>query len=215
MPHSAWPVDPGVILPFLIAVALIELTPGPNMGWLAMVSLTRGRMAGAAAVGGVTLGLAVWMLASAFGLTQVLLTWPWLYQTIRWAGVAFLFWLAWDAWKSPGAGETASEDTPGRDLGQAFVRGLAGNLLNPKAAVFYVALLPTFIRPDHARPLVQALTLGTLHLGVALVVHGLIVLGAAGAGARLLTDAKGPWLRAASALGIVAVALWMAWETRG
>ncbi|MBJ7486588.1 LysE family translocator, partial [Brevundimonas sp.] len=144
-----------------------------------------------------------------------LLTWPWLYQTIRWAGVAFLFWLAWDAWKSPGAGETASEDTPGRDLGQAFVRGLAGNLLNPKAAVFYVALLPTFIRPDHARPLVQALTLGTLHLGVALVVHGLIVLGAAAAGARLLTDAKGPWLRAASALGIVAVAIWMAWETRG
>lgn len=59
MPHAAWPVDPGVILPFLLAVALIELTPGPNMGWLALVSLEQGRRAGLAAVAGVTLGLAI------------------------------------------------------------------------------------------------------------------------------------------------------------
>jgi hypothetical protein len=60
--HSAWLVDPSVVGPFLIAVALIELTPGPNMGWLALVALARGRLAGFAAVAGVTLGLAVWML---------------------------------------------------------------------------------------------------------------------------------------------------------
>ncbi len=70
IPHSAWPVDPAVIGPFLLAVALIELTPGPNMGWLALVSVARGRLAGFAAVAGVTLGLAIWMVAAAFGLTQ-------------------------------------------------------------------------------------------------------------------------------------------------
>ena len=211
--HSAWPVDPGVIAPFLLAVALIELTPGPNMGWLALVSLGRGRPAGFAAVAGVTVGLAAWMLAAAFGLTQVLLIWPPLYQLIRWAGVIFLLWLAWEAWRP---GDPAGPPEPDvSSLRGLFLRGLTGNLLNPKAAVFYVALLPTFIRPDHGSPLVQALILGGLHLVVAVAVHSLIVLGAAGASGMVLTRMQGPLLRGVMAGGIAVVALWMAWETRG
>jgi threonine/homoserine/homoserine lactone efflux protein len=214
IPHTAWPVDPAVILPFLLAVALIELTPGPNMGWLALVSLGRGRWAGFAAVAGVTAGLAVWMLAAAFGLTQVLLIWPPLFQIIRWAGVVFLLWLAWEAWR--GESDPAATDGPDhRTMRGLFLRGMTGNLLNPKAAVFYVALLPTFMRPDHGSPLVQALTLGGLHLVVAVVVHALIVLGAAGASGAVVGRVQGPVLRAVMAGGIALVALWMAWETRG
>ncbi len=214
IPHAVWPVDPAVIAPFLLAVALIELTPGPNMGWLALVSLGRGRLAGFAAVAGVTVGLAVWMLAAAFGLTQVLLIWPPLYQIIRWAGVVFLLWLAWEAWRgdsNPAARD--GDDLP--TLRGLFLRGMTGNLLNPKAAVFYVALLPTFMRPDHGSPLAQALTLGGLHLAVAVAVHALIVLGAASAGGLVLRRIQGPVARALMAGGIALVALWMAWETRG
>ncbi len=214
IPHPAWPVDPGVIIPFLVAVALIELTPGPNMGWLALVSLARGRLAGFAAVAGVTAGLAAWMLAAAFGLTQVLLMWPPLYQLIRWAGVIFLLWLAWEAWRGDGD-PAAGDGDDHRTIRGLFLRGLTGNLLNPKAAVFYVALLPTFMRPDHGSPLVQALTLGGLHLLVAVAVHAMIVLGAARAGGMVLTRMQGPALRALMAGGLVAVALWMAWQTRG
>ncbi|WP_292064922.1 LysE family translocator [Brevundimonas sp. UBA7664] len=214
IPHSAWPVDPGVILPFLVAVVLIELTPGPNMGWLALVSLARGRPAGFAAVAGVTVGLAAWMLAAAFGLTQVLLIWPPLYQGIRWAGVLFLLWLAWEAWR--GEGDPAAGDgAEVRTMRGLFLRGMTGNLLNPKAAVFYVALLPTFMRPDHGSPLTQALTLGGLHLVVAVAVHSIIVLGGAGASGLVLKRVQGPVLRAGMAGGIAVVALWMAWETRG
>ncbi len=213
MPPVAWPIDPTVILPFLVAVSLIELTPGPNMGWLALVALGRGRIAGMAAVVGVTLGLAVWMVAAAFGLTTILLTFPWLYQAVRWAGVAFLLWLAWEAWA--GAGRVAPDAEPDRrTLGGLFLRGLTGNLLNPKAAVFYVALLPTFIRPDRASPLAQALTLGGLHLVVAVVVHTLIVLGAASAGGVMLRRMHGVAAGRAMAAGIAAVAAWMAWTTR-
>lgn len=214
IPHPAWPVDPGVIVPFLVAVALIELTPGPNMGWLALVSLARGRLAGFAAVAGVTLGLAAWMLAAAFGLTEALLIWPWLYQLIRWAGVVFLLWLAWEAWRGDGD-PAAGDGEEHRTLRDLFLRGMTGNLLNPKAAVFYVALLPTFMRPDHGSPLTQALTLGGLHLVVAAAVHSLIVLGGAGVGGLVLTRVQGPGLRALTAGGIAVVALWMAWETRG
>lgn len=213
IPHAAWPVDPGVIVPFLVAIALIELTPGPNMGWLALVSLGRGRLAGFAAVAGVTVGLAAWMLAAAFGLTQALLIWPPLYQLIRWAGVIFLLWLAWEAWRPAAVTGDAGPDV--RTLRGLFLRGMTGNLLNPKAAVFYVALLPTFMRPDHGSPLTQALSLGGLHLAVAVAVHSLIVLGAAGAGATIMRQVQGPGLRAVMAGGIAFVALWMAWETRG
>ena len=214
IPHTAWPVDPAVILPFLLAVALIELTPGPNMGWLALVSLGRGRWAGFAAVAGVTIGLAVWMLAAAFGLTEVLLAWPPLFQIIRWAGVVFLLWLAWEAWR--GDSDPAAPDGPDHSTMRGlFLRGMTGNLLNPKAAVFYVALLPTFMRPDHGSPLVQALTLGGLHLVVAVAIHSVIVLGAAGASGSIVGRMQGPVLRAFMAGGIALVAVWMAWETRG
>ena len=214
IPHAVWPVDPGVIIPFLVAVALIELTPGPNMGWLALVSLSRGRPAGFAAVAGVTVGLAVWMLAAAFGLTQALLIWPPLFQLIRWAGVGFLLWLAWEAWRGE-SDPAAGDGDDHRTVRRLFLRGLTGNLLNPKAAVFYVALLPTFMRPDHGAPLVQALTLGGLHLVVAVVVHSTIVLGAARVGGLAPARMQGPVLRGVMAAGIAIVAFWMAWETRG
>ncbi len=206
------PVDPTVVLPFLAAVALMELTPGPNMGWLAIVSLSQGRTAGLAAVAGITLGLTLWMVAAAFGLTEVVLLWPALYQTIRWAGVGFLLWLAWDAWRSTGDGADAAPiETRRRAL---FRRGLIGNLLNPKAALLYVVLLPGFIRPAQGPLLAQALTLGSLHVVVSVIVHSVIVLTAARAGGALLTRAQGPRMRAAMALGLIAVAVWTAWETR-
>ncbi|MFC5390426.1 LysE family translocator [Brevundimonas bullata] len=206
------PVDRTVVLPFLAAVALMELTPGPNMGWLAIVSLSQGRTAGLAAVAGITLGLTLWMVAAAFGLTEVVLLWPALYQTIRWAGVGFLLWLAWDAWRSTGDGADAAPiETRRRAL---FRRGLIGNLLNPKAALLYVVLLPGFIRPAQGPLLAQALTLGSLHVVVSVIVHSVIVLTAARAGGALLTRAQGPRMRAAMALGLVAVAVWTAWETR-
>ena len=206
------PVDPTVVLPFLAAVALMELTPGPNMGWLALVSLSQGRTAGLAAVAGITFGLTLWMVAAAFGLTEVVLLWPALYQTIRWAGVGFLLWLAWDAWRSTGDGADAAPiETRRRAL---FRRGLIGNLLNPKAALLYVVLLPGFIRPAQGPLLAQALTLGSLHVVVSVIVHSVIVLTAARAGGALLTGAQGPRMRAAMALGLVAVAVWTAWETR-
>lgn len=213
MPPSDWPVDPAVLGPFLLAVLAVELTPGPNMGWLAVVSAARGVTAGLAAVVGVTLGLAVWMLAAAFGLTEALLAWPGLYQTVRWAGVGFLVWLAWEAWR--GGGDPAAEDGEAQTRRALFLRGLAGNLLNPKAAVFYAALLPTFMRPGHGSLLTQALTLGSLHLIVAVAVHTGIVVTAARAGGPVVRRLEGPRLKAVMALSLLAVAIWMAWETRG
>lgn len=210
----ALPVAPEVWLPFLAAVSLVELTPGPNMAYLAALSAERGRAAGFAAVAGVTLGLAVYMVAAIFGVTEIFLVSRPAYEALRWAGVAYLLWLAFDGWRGADSGP---ESAPRDGAAGYFRRGLLANLLNPKAALFYVVLLPGFIRPDHASPWVQATILGLTHLGVSVAIHGVIVLGAARAGA-VIGAAAGKdglgWVRRALAVSIALVAVWLAWQTR-
>lgn len=210
--HTDWPVTPEAIIPFLIAVSLVELTPGPNMGYLAALSASDGRGAGLRAVAGVTLGLSVYMLATVIGLTELIAAAPGVYALLRWAGVAYLLYLAWEAWRG------AVETSPGhaRDVDhRPFWRGFIANVLNPKAAVFYVSLLPGFIAPDHAPFWAQALILGSAHVVVSVIVHGAIVLGAAHAGVLIARVGQGAVLRRAMAVAIGLVAVWLAWETRG
>ncbi|MEZ5961623.1 MAG: LysE family translocator [Hyphomonadaceae bacterium] len=205
------PIEPAALAPFLVAVLLIELTPGPNMGYLAALSASQGRAAGFKAVLGVTVGLAFYMLLAVLGIAEVIAAAPVVYGALRWAGVLYLFYLAWEAWRG------ASETSPGhaRDVDHApFWRGLIANVLNPKALVFYVALLPGFIASDHAPFWVQALILGSLHLAVSLAIHGVIVIGAARAGDVIARSRDAVTVRRALAVGIALIAIWLAWETR-
>lgn len=212
MPHSVWPVDPGMIVPFLATVILIELTPGPNMAYLAALSAAHGRRAGLMAVAGVTCGLSVYMLAAVFGLTEIFLRYRPLYELLRWAGTAYLLWMAYDAWRSASEFEAADARKPSRWV--LFRRGLLANLLNPKAALFYVTLLPGFIKADHAPPTTQFLILGLVHIAISILIHGGIVLGADRA-ANLLDRARGQaWISRGLALALFVVAAWMVWETR-
>ncbi|PZO49542.1 MAG: LysE family translocator [Alphaproteobacteria bacterium] len=205
------PVEPSVLLPFLLAVFLIELTPGPNMGYLAALSASEGRTAGFKAVLGITLGLAFYMFLAVFGVAEIIAAAPIVLGVLRWAGVLFLLYLAWEAWRG------ARETSPGhaRDVDHApFWRGLIANLLNPKALVFYVALLPGFIMTDRAPFWAQALILGTAHLLISVVIHAAIVIGAARAGRILAASSHALAARRVMAVGIAVVALWLAWETR-
>lgn len=122
---------PSALPAFVLASTLIELTPGPNMGYLAIVALTQGRKAGYAAVAGVCLGLSIIGLAAAYGVAALIQQSDWFYNGLRFAGIAFLLWLAWDGWRGSGPEE---DHTVGAYA--QFLRGLTSNLLNPKAAVF-------------------------------------------------------------------------------
>ena len=198
------------LFPFLLAVALIELTPGPNMGYLAVVASQSGRAAGMATVAGITLGLTLYLLASVFGLSEAALRWPWIYQTLRWAGVAYLLWLAVDTWRG------ASPEAPAPDHRSLFLRGLLNNLLNPKAAVFYVVLLPGFIRPQDGQPVFQALMLGCIHITISFLIHTTIVLTASHARSVLQGGDAGKSpviLQRAFAIGLAAIAIWLAVST--
>ena len=146
---------------FLAAALLIELTPGPNMAWLALLGASRGRIVALAAVAGVALGLSIAGAAAAFGVSALIGTTPWLFQALRWAGSLYLLYLAWDSWRDSTAPQETQFDDP---LWRYFGQGLLSNMLNPKAYLVFAAVLPQFVNP--AQPLLtQLVTLSALYVG--------------------------------------------------
>ena len=153
-------VQPGALWGFVLASVLMEITPGPNMAYLAILALGDGRRAGYAAVAGVALGLLLVGLASALGVGAAVAASPLAWQILRWGGVAYLLWLAWDGWR--GADEAPEHAAQGSSLGRFFGRGLLTNLLNPKVGAFYLAVIPQFL-PEHAPHLLMGLLLALVH----------------------------------------------------
>lgn len=162
-----------VLLPFITACVIIESTPGPNMAYLAIVSLHDGRKAGYAVTAGVALGLLIIGMACALGVGALIARSEVMYQVLRVAGVGYLFWLAWDGWRAEN--EVNATESDGRiEQARYFRRGLITNLLNPKAVLFYVAILPSFIVPT-GPVLTQVVLLTVVFVIIATAIHALIV----------------------------------------
>ena len=134
------------IIGFALAVLLIELTPGPNMAWLAGLAATEGRRCGLAAVAGVALGLLANGVLAALGLAALLQTAPQLWNILRFAGGAMMLWLAIEAWRGTGDGSRSTR--PVRSRGRAFATGALINLLNPKAYIFFLVVAPQFLNGE-------------------------------------------------------------------
>lgn len=166
------------LLGFALVSLGMVLTPGPNMIYLISRSITQGPAAGMVSLGGVALGFIFYMLCAAFGITALLFAVPYAYDALRLAGAAYLLWLAWQALKpngrSPFQVKTLAIDSP-RKL---FAMGFITNLLNPKIAMLYLALLPQFIDPTAGSVLTQSLVLGSTQTIISVGVNGLIALGA-------------------------------------
>ncbi|WP_049750610.1 LysE family translocator [Nitrobacter winogradskyi] len=189
------------------------MTPGPNMAYLAALSLSQGIRAGLAAVGGVALGLAVYGLVAALGLSAAIDSSPLLYEVLRWGGVVYLLWLAWEAWARETETSAGNNGDPDIRPAQAFRRGLITNLLNPKAAVFYVAVLPDFVQIGKGSVAMQTLTLSAVYVGVATVVHLAIVLLASRLQSAIRTADKRRTVRRVLAVALAAIAIWFAFST--
>lgn len=96
---------------FLLAAVVMEITPGPNMTWLALLSAREGRIAGLMAVAGIATGLALLALVTATGAAAAINAWPPLYEILRWGGVLFLLYLAWEAWVGEKEGPVKTDHT--------------------------------------------------------------------------------------------------------
>ncbi|MEZ5710385.1 MAG: LysE family translocator [Blastomonas sp.] len=203
-------------LAFAATVLAIELTPGPNMAWLAALTIGEGKRAGLAAMAGIALGLAIVALAAALGLAALVQTEILVWQILRWAGIAYLLWLSWEGWRDAGKTFVVSAGSEaGSEQAQwlrRFRDGLVINLLNPKAGLFYIVILPNFLPPgDHG--LLQTALLSLINIAVATFVHLMIVLLATRARPWLMQSSRTRTVRRALALALVAVAIWFAFTT--
>lgn len=162
----------------LIALGMV-LTPGPNMAYLVSRTLSQGRIAGMISLAGVALGFVVYLLASALGLAALFKAVPMAYDVVRVAGALYLGYLAWNLLKPGGVSPFETRDLPPHSPRRLFSMGLLTNLLNPKIALMYSALIPQFIDPTAGATLQQFLQLGLVQIAIAVTVNGLIVLAAA------------------------------------
>ncbi|GAA2147245.1 LysE family translocator [Kitasatospora kazusensis] len=156
------------------------------------------------------MGFLVYMTLANVGLAVVFVAVPWLYIGFKAAGAAYLAVLAWQALRQGGRGLFEPRSLQ-RDSHWRLLRmGLITNLLNPKVAILYLALIPQFIDPARGHTTAQGFTLGAVQIAVGLTVNALIVL-AAGSIAGLLKSrpAWAKWQRwtTGSLLGAVAIVL--------
>ncbi|MBR1126170.1 LysE family translocator [Bradyrhizobium lablabi] len=205
--------DINPLLAFALTSLIIEITPGPNMTYLAALSLSGGMRTGFAAVAGIAIGLMTYGIIAALGLAAVIDNSPLLYGTLRWAGVAYLLWLAWEAWSSER--ETSPEKAESTDIPPwvAFRRGLITNLLNPKAAVFYVAILPEFIQPAGRSVAAQTLSLSFIYVAIATAIHAGIVVLAGSLQSTIIGGNRRRLVRRGLAVALVFIAIWFALTT--
>jgi threonine/homoserine/homoserine lactone efflux protein len=197
---------------FFLTSLAIEITPGPNMAYLALVGVSRGRAAGLMAVAGVALGLLLLGAVVGVGLGSLILENRLIYQTLRWGGAIYLVWLAWDAWRE--GREDLSERPMAETAWVFFRRGLITNLLNPKAALFYVAVMPSFIAAG--QPIMgQTVTLVLIYVAAATLIHAGIVLASSTLEPLFRRPALRKWAALVSAVTLVAVAIWLLVKTAG
>ena len=163
----------------LIALGMV-LTPGPNMIYLVSRSISQGPLAGLISLGGVALGFVFWIIAAAFGITALLIAIPYAYDALRLAGAAYLAWLAWQALKPGGRSPFQARHLPKDSPRRLVAMGFMTNLLNPKVAMVYLALLPQFIDPERGSVLSQLLVLGVTQVSISVTVNSMIALAAGG-----------------------------------
>ena len=164
---------------FAGAALLMALTPGPNMVYLISRSICQGRRAGVISLFGVVAGFLVHMFTAAVGLTALFMAVPMAYEILKWAGAAYLLYLAWQAVKPGARSPFEARDLPQDSPRKLFAMGFLTNLLNPKIAVFYLAIFPQFVSPEHGSVFVQSVVLGLTQIVFSFSVNLSIALSAA------------------------------------
>lgn len=168
-------VDFQTLLLFSAASLALAVTPGPDMILVAARSAAQGRMAGLVTQFGVSAGSAFHAIILALGLSQLFLAIPYAYDLVRYLGAAYLLYLAWQAFAGSDSFSTQPSSDKRLSLFVIFRQGFFSNLLNPKVALFYLALFPQFLDPEKGTVAVQIMVLAGVFLVIDFAVHGVVI----------------------------------------
>lgn len=168
--------DFSTLMIFAAAALVLTATPGPDMLLIASRSVSQGRAAGLLTYAGIALGTYCHALAAAFGLSQLFVTVPAIYEAVRWAGCCYLLYLAYKTIRSEVTAFAPASTLRRLSGRRIFFAGLATNLLNPKIALFVMALFPQFVTAQSGSITMQMLVLATVLNGIGLVVNGAVII---------------------------------------
>ncbi|WP_299566514.1 LysE family translocator [uncultured Sulfitobacter sp.] len=170
---------------FLITALVVVVAPGTGVIYTLALGLGQGRQAALWAAVGCTFGIVPHLAAATLGLAAVLHTSAVLFTAVKWAGVAYLLYLAWQSLKEGGALNVSATDT--RQSGWIIARrGALINILNPKLSIFFLALLPPFLSGNAATATAEMALMGAIFMGLTFAVFMLYGIFAAAARRWLL-----------------------------
>jgi threonine/homoserine/homoserine lactone efflux protein len=170
--------DWGVLAPYMAAVVVIALTPGPDMTFFVGRALTRGRAAGIAALAGALCGIVMHTLAVALGLSALIVAAPKAFMALKIAGAGYLLWLAFQALRRGSALALPATPAARAGLARTWAAGVAINLLNPKIVLFFMTLLPQFVSASDPQAQAKLIALGLIFIVVGFLVCMPMVLAA-------------------------------------
>jgi threonine/homoserine/homoserine lactone efflux protein len=194
---------------FWITTFIVVASPGTGAVYTIATGLGRGGKASVVAAFACTLGIIPHLIAAMMGLAALLHTSALLYDTVKYAGVAYLLWMAWRTLREKGAMRIDGDASP-RTVSRVMVDGIALNLLNPKLSIFFVAFLPQFTDKAAASPLLEMLALSGVFMAMTFVVFAMYGLFAAAMRDHVVGRPKVmAWLRRsfAAAFGALAARL--------
>ena len=192
-------------LEFLLTSLIIVASPGTGVVYTLAAALSRGARASIAAAFGCTIGIVPHMAAAIAGLAAILHASALAFQSFKYAGVAYLLFLAWNALREKGtlAIEPAAKERSAR---QIVVTAILVNILNPKLSIFFLAFLPQFVAADEKHPLSQMLLLSAVFMAMTFVVFAAYGLCAASVRDRIIARPRVlAWMRRTFAAAFLAL----------
>ena len=192
-------------LEFLLTSLIIVASPGTGAIYTIAAGLTRGAKASVLAAFACTIGIVPHLIAAMMGLAALLHASAVAFAIVKYAGVAYLLWMAWQTLKEQGALSVETKADK-RSAWRVLVDGLALNVLNPKLSIFFVAFLPQFIAANEASPMARMLELSGVFMAMTFVVFALYGLFAAAMRDHVVSrPSVMAWLRRTFAAAFVAL----------
>lgn len=197
---------------FLAAVLLINISPGPEMIFVISTTVLRGRVRGFLAAVGAATGSSVHVLMVAFGLSVLLANSVFAFTVVKMVGATYLAYLGVRTIVSRPAARGADEGKPASpDSSASYLRGMMVGLLNPKSALFFLAFLPQFVRPDSGSYASQILILGMITVVAGILVEAIVISMVNAVGQQVVNNTKVmKWLDRVFGLVLVSVGIKLA-----
>lgn len=201
-------------LSFLLTTLIVVASPGTGVLYTLAVALAQGSRAAVAAAFGCTLGIVPQMLGAMLGLAAILHTSALAFATLKWCGVAYLLYMAWQALRETGT-LAIETNAPARSTRRIIVTAILINILNPKLSIFFYAFLPQFIDAGEAQPLTRLLELSAVFMAMTFAVFVVYGLFAAAVRDRVIFRPRVlAWLRRSFAAGFAALGARLALSER-